>query len=84
MSAASAAVFTILFAGASRLNRQIDCVQMELIGVDGYTVQYRVSTVKSNGYLPYVEGWNDRNDDGYAGIDKKCIDKLQIRIVKKK
>ena len=71
------------FAGASRLNRQIDCVQMELIGVDGYTVQYRVSTVKSNGYLPYVEGWNDRNDDGYAGIYGVAVDKVQAKIVKR-
>ena len=64
------------FAGASKLNKQIDCIQMELIGVDGYTVQYRVSTAKSTSYLHYVKGWNSTNDEGYAGIYGVAIDKL--------
>ena len=71
------------FAGASKLNKQIDCIQMELIRVDGYTVQYRVSTAKSTSYLPYVKGWNSTNDEGYAGIYGVAIDKLQAKIVKK-
>ena len=70
------------FAGATNLNRQIDCVQMTFTGVSGYSVEYRVSTVNSNGYLPWVKNYNNTNDDGYAGIKGVAIDKLQVRIVK--
>lgn len=71
------------FAGAVKLDRPIDCIQMELTGVPGYTVEYRVSTTGSTGYLPYVRGWNDKSSDGYAGIYGRTIDKVQCRIVKK-
>lgn len=71
------------FAGWGSLNKSIDCVQAEVIGLPGYTVEYRVSTTGSKNYLPWVRGWNDKNDDGYAGIYGKAIDKLQMRIVKK-
>lgn len=70
------------FAGCGSLNRSIDCVQAELIGMPGYQVEYRVSTVDSKNYLPWVRGWNDNNADGYAGIYGKTIDKLQMRIIK--
>lgn len=70
------------FAGASNLNRQIDCIQMSLIGVAGYSVEYRVSTVNSSNYLPWVKNYNNKDDDGYAGIKGTAFDKLQIRIVK--
>ena len=63
--------------------RKIDAVQMELQGLDGYTVEYRVSTTGSNGYLPWVRNFNEINGDGYAGIYGKAVDKLQVRIVKK-
>lgn len=62
--------------------RKIDAVQMELQGLDGYTVEYRVSTTGSTKYLPWVRGYNNINDDGYAGVIDKPIDKLQVRIVK--
>ncbi|MBQ8134818.1 MAG: CHAP domain-containing protein [Clostridia bacterium] len=70
---------------AGILGKQIDCVQMELSGVDGYTVavEYRVSTAKSTGYLDWVQGYNNDNEDGYAGLVGVAIDKLEIRIVKK-
>lgn len=63
--------------------RQIDCVQMELTGAEGYTVQYRVSTAKSTGYLEWVKHYNNLNVDGYAGLRGVAVDKLQCRIVKK-
>lgn len=70
------------FAGATNLNKQIDCIQMTFTGVSGYSVEYRVSTANSNGYLPWVKNYNNTNDDGYAGIKGVAIDKLQVRIVK--
>lgn len=72
------------FAGKTKLNGFIDCVQMDLTGVDGYTVEYRVSTNKSTSYLPWVRGYNTVNDNGYAGIYGVAIDKLQCRIVRNK
>lgn len=68
---------------AGLYGKYIDCIQMELSGLDGYAVEYRVSTAKSKSYLPWVRGWNDKNEDGYAGIYGVAVDKLQIRIVKK-
>lgn len=69
---------------AGLLNKQIDGVQMELINVPDYNVQYRVSTAKSKSYLPWVTNYNTKNSSGYAGIMGIAIDKLQVRIVKKK
>ena len=68
--------------------RKIDAVQMEFINIvedvdDIYTVEYRVSTTGSTNYLPWVKGYNNINDDGYAGVYGKEIDKLQVRVVKK-
>ena len=71
------------FAGSAKLTSQIDCIQMELVGLSGYTVKYRVKCVGSAAYLPYVTGWNDKNGDGYAGIYGLAIDRLQAIIVKK-
>lgn len=68
---------------AGLYGKYIDCIQMELSGLDGYAVEYRVSTAQSKSYLPWVRGWNDKNEDGYAGIYGVAVDKLQIRIVKK-
>lgn len=62
--------------------RAIDSVQMEFYGLDGYIVEYRVSPVSSD-YLPFVRGYNVINDDGYAGLENRCIDRLQVKIVKK-
>ena len=55
----------------------IDGIRMELVGVPGYQVMYRVSTMTSNGYLPWVKGLED-----YAGLYGQPIDKVQIKIVK--
>lgn len=71
------------FAGVSNLNKQIDCIQMTLTGISGYIVEYRVSTVNSKDYLPWVKEYNNKDCNGYAGIKGVAIDKLQIRIVKK-
>ena len=71
------------FAGAAKLDKKIDCIQMELRDVKGYTVQYRVKTLKNLKYLPYVKGWNDKDDNGYAGIYGEAIDRIQAKIVKK-
>lgn len=60
--------------------RTIDCVQMEIYGVDGYAVEYRVSPTGSK-YLPFVRNYNVLNDDGYAGLENRCIDRLQVKIV---
>ena len=68
---------------AGLYGKYIDCIQMELSGLDGYSVEYRVSTAKSKSYLPWVRSWNDKTEDGYAGIYGVAVDKLQIRIVKK-
>ena len=70
------------FAGSFNFNRQIDCIQMTLTGVTGYSVEYRVSTLNSSNYLPWVKNYNTKDDDGYAGIKGTAFDKLQIRIVK--
>lgn len=71
------------FAGSIRLTSQIDCVQMELVGLTGYTVKYRVKCTGRAAYLPYVTGWNSNNSNGYAGIYGAAIDRLQAIIVKK-
>ena len=70
------------FAGSAGLKSQIDSVQMELVGLSGYTVRYRVKCVGKTAYLPYVTGWNDTNSSGYAGIYGVPIDRLQVILVK--
>lgn len=67
---------------AGILNKEIDGVQMEINGMPGYNILYRVSTVNSADYLPWVTNWNDTSN-GYAGIYGKCIDKVQIKVVRK-
>lgn len=65
--------------------KQIDAIQMQVINPGGakYSVEYRVSTTDRDGYLDWVRNYNAINDDGYAGIMGKPIDRLQVRIVKK-
>ena len=57
-------------------------MQMSFGSVDGYVVEYRVAPVGGN-YLPWVRDYNEKTDDGYAGIYGKPIDRMQVRIVKK-
>lgn len=68
---------------AGIIGKPIDGIQMQLVGLSGYSVQYRVSTGKSTAYLPWVTNYNTSTSDGYAGIIGVTIDKLQIRIIKK-
>lgn len=63
---------------AGSKNIEVDGIQLDFSGVDGYTVKYRVSTIESDTYLPWVLGTSD-----YAGIFGKAIDKVQIEIAKK-
>lgn len=62
---------------AGSKNIEVDGIQLDFSGVDGYTVKYRVSTIESDTYLPWVLGTSD-----YAGIFGKAIDKIQIEIIK--
>lgn len=64
------------YAGLPSYN--IDAIQVQLINVQGYEAQYRVSTIKSKSYYPWVTGIND-----YAGVFGRQIDKIQIKIIKK-
>lgn len=58
--------------------KYIDGIQMQLIGVDGYEVQYRVSMTGTKGWLPWVNGADD-----YAGILGRYVDKIEAKIIKK-
>lgn len=55
----------------------VDGIQLELMGVPGYQVMYRVSLFGTGKYLPWVKGLED-----YAGLYGNAIDKIQIKIVK--
>lgn len=58
----------------------IDGIQAKLIGdiAKTHEIKYRVSTVGSTNYLPWVKG-----DSDYAGIFGQGIDKLQMIVEKK-
>ena len=62
--------------------KEIDGIQMEINGMPGYNILYRVSTVGSSKYLPWVTNWDDTSN-GYSGIFGKSIDKVQIKVVRK-
>ena len=61
--------------------KRIDGIQMELVGVPGYQIEYRVSTYKTNNYLSWIRGFGF-GATGYAGIYGQSIDRIQMRIVK--
>lgn len=63
--------------------KAIDAVQMQLIGVAGYEVQYRVSPANSKTWYGWCTGLTDATGDGYAGVFGKPIDCIQVKIVKK-
>ena len=63
--------------------KAIDAVQMQLVGLDGYTIQYRVSPKHNKGWYGWCEGLTDVTGDGYAGVFGKPIDCIQIRVVRK-
>lgn len=63
--------------------KAIDAVQMQLIGVDGYEVKYRVSPTTNSGWYGWCEGLSDATGDGYAGVFGHSIDCIQMAIVRK-
>ena len=63
--------------GCAGLRTQpIDAIQLTLVDLPNYKIRYRVSTIHSNSYLPWVEGLTD-----YAGIFGREIDKIQIEVI---
>lgn len=63
------------FAGV--IGKNIDAIQFRYSG-GSCKVKYRVSTLGTTNYLPWVTDYNTVNDSGYAGIFGKPIDKLQV------
>lgn len=63
--------------------KAIDAVQMQLIGVDGHEVKYRVSPQKNSGWYGWCTGLKDKTGDGYAGVFGNPIDSIQMAIVRK-
>ncbi len=62
--------------------KEIDGVQMELTGAEGYQVQYRVSPKTNKGWYGWCTGLSDKTGDGYAGVFGRPIDAIQIKIVR--
>lgn len=60
----------------------IDGIQMEINGVPGYNIEYRVSLIGSKAWGPWIVNYSSK-PGGYAGEFGKAIDKIQIRIKKK-
>lgn len=63
--------------------KNIDAVQMQLLNVTGYEVQYRVSPSANKGWYGWCTGLTDASGDGYAGVFGNPIDCIQVKIVKK-
>lgn len=61
---------------AGILGTNIDGLQMELIGLPGYSVKYR--TYVGGRWLPWVLGLKD-----YAGLYGKAIEGIQVQVIKK-
>jgi hypothetical protein len=68
---------------AGNIGQAIDAVQMELKGVDGYEIAYRVSSTATKGWYGWCTGLTNAAGDGYAGVMGKPIDCIQMKIVKK-
>lgn len=58
--------------------QKIDAIQAELIGVNGYDIQYRTSSIGQKNYYSWVTGLND-----YAGVFGRPVDKIQMKVIKK-
>lgn len=61
--------------------KAIDGLQLDLSGVAGYKIMYRVSVAGTKTWYPWVTGYGN-GSNGYAGVYGKLIDKIQIKIVK--
>ncbi|HAK41561.1 MAG TPA: hypothetical protein DCM59_00990, partial [Clostridium sp.] len=61
---------------AGILGTNIDGLQMELVDLQGYSVNYR--TYVDGRWLPWVMDLND-----YAGIYGQAIEEIQVQIVKR-
>lgn len=59
---------------AGSLDKNADGLQMQLIGLSGYNVKYRIYT--GGRWLPWVIGTTD-----YAGIFGKVVEAIQVEIV---
>ncbi|MDU1456496.1 MAG: peptidoglycan recognition family protein [Paeniclostridium sordellii] len=59
---------------AGILSKNIDGLQMELVGLDNYSVQYR--TYVGGRWLPWVTDLTD-----YAGIYGKAIEGIQVQVI---
>lgn len=57
---------------------KIDAVQIKLEDLPGYTVRYRVAAVGQD-YYPWIAG---ADNNTFAGLQGKQIDRIQIEIVK--
>ncbi len=66
--------------GTYSVGKNIDAIQVKLIGdiANTHEIKYRVSTVGSANYLPWVKGASD-----YAGIFGRNIDKIQMIVENK-
>jgi hypothetical protein len=67
---------------AGNIGQEIDAVQMELVGVSGYDIQYRVSLTNSKNWYSWYTGLRDNHGGGYAGVIGKPIDCIQCKIIK--
>ena len=65
---------------AGLYGKDADGLQMRLIGLDGYAVEYRVAAVGRD-YYPWVRNYGD-GSNGYAGCFGRPFDRLQCQIVK--
>lgn len=66
---------------AGDLKKDIDGLQFDLTGLDGYEIKYRAHLL-GGGWLDWVIGYGV-GSDGYAGILGKKIDALQMYVIKK-
>lgn len=67
---------------AGNYGEAIDAVQMQLLGVEGYEVQYRVSSEGGDRWHGWCTGLTDKTGDGYAGVFGNAIDRIQMKIVR--
>lgn len=65
---------------AGLYGKDADGLQMRLVGLDGYAVEYRVAR-KDGGYWAWVRNYGE-GSEGYAGSFGQPFDRLQCRIVR--